>query len=417
MDRELTDKEKKHIRMRKWLRIGIAAAAICAVSGGILLFGPPGVKETDLKMGKAEQGRIESSVTATGKIVPLYEQAVVSPVSTRILEVYCDEGDLLEEGASMLRLDLASTEAELRRIGDEVSMKQNEIEESSLRAATQLTDLEMRIRAKVMAVDHLKAEVENEKRLDSIGSGTGDRIREAQLAYETGRLELEQMRTQLLNERKASAAAARSKRLEGDITRRNLTEMQHTLDDARIRTPRRGTVTYINRNIGTSIAAGEKLATVADLTHFKVAGEIAESNSSKLTSGADVNIRVNRQLLHGHVSTISPKSQNGMVEFSVILDDDSGASLRPGLRTDLNVVYDILDDVVRIPNGQYFQGPGTYVMFVRTAPDRLERRNVVLGDSNFDFVEVKSGINPGEEVVVSDMSVYKDKRQLKIKQP
>lgn len=415
MDRELTDKEKKHIRMRKWLRIGIAAAAICAVSGGILLFGTPGVKETDLKMGKAEQGRIESSVTATGKIVPLYEQAVVSPVSTRILEVYCDEGDLLEEGASMLRLDLASTETELRCIGDEVSMKQNEIEESSLRAATQLTDLEMRIRAKVMAVDHLKAEVENEKRLDSIGSGTGDRIREAQLAYETGRLELEQMRTQLINERKASAAAARSKRLEGDITRRNLTEMQHTLDDAQIRTPRRGTVTYINRNIGTSIAAGEKLATVADLTHFKVAGEIAESNSSKLTSGADVNIRVNRQLLHGHVSTISPKSQNGMVEFSVILDDDSGASLRPGLRTDLNVVYDILDDVVRIPNGQYFQGPGTYVMFVRTAPDRLERRNVVLGDSNFDFVEVKSGINPGEEVVVSDMSVYKDKRQLKIK--
>lgn len=154
---------------------------------------------------------------------------------------------------------------------------------------------------------------------------------------------------------------------------------------------------------------------MADLTHFKVAGEIAESNSSKLTSGADVNIRVNRQLLHGHVSTISPKSQNGMVEFSVILDDDSGASLRPGLRTDLNVVYDILDDVVRIPNGQYFQGPGTYVMFVRTAPDRLERRNVVLGDSNFDFVEVKSGINPGEELVVSDMSVYKDKRQLKIK--
>ncbi|MDE6424095.1 MAG: N-acetylmuramoyl-L-alanine amidase, partial [Muribaculaceae bacterium] len=48
---------------------------------------------------------------------------------------------------------------------------------------TYLTDLHMRIRAKEMAVSHLKEEVANERRLDSIGSGTGDRIREAELAY------------------------------------------------------------------------------------------------------------------------------------------------------------------------------------------------------------------------------------------
>ena len=54
-------------------------------------------------------------------------------------------------------------------------------------------------------------------------------------------------------------------------------------------------------------------------------------------------------------------------------------------------------------------------MFVKTGEDKLERRTVTLGDSNFDFVEVTSGIQPGEEVVVSDMSSYKNKRSIKLK--
>ena len=292
-------------------------------------------------------------------------------------------------------------------------MKQNEIEQTMLGNATKLTDLEMRIRAKEMSVSHLMAEVANERRLDSIGSGTGDRIREAELAYETARLELEQMRTQLVNERKSADAAYRSKRLEGNISRRNLTEMQHTLDDARICAPHQGTVTYINRNLGTSIAAGEKLATVADLSHFKILGEMPETNATKLSAGSEVNIRVNRLTLKGHISGISPQSQNGMVEFSVLLENDATQGLRPGLRTDLNVVFDILDDVIRIPNGPYFQGAGSYVMFVKTADNRLERRNVTLGDSNFDYVEVRSGLEPGDQVVISDMKQFRERDNLK----
>lgn len=49
------------------------------------------VKENDLLIKKAELASLESSVSASGKIVPLYEQAIVSPVATRIIEVYCNE--------------------------------------------------------------------------------------------------------------------------------------------------------------------------------------------------------------------------------------------------------------------------------------------------------------------------------------
>lgn len=415
MDREIPIEEQKREARKKWYKIGGVFVALVAVVALVIVFVGESVKRSDLTIAPAEKGTIESSVSASGKIVPLYEQAIVSPVGTKILEVYCNEGDNVEAGQSLLKLDLQSTEAEFRRMSDEVSMKRNEIEQAALNNATYITDLEMKIKAKEMSVSHLKAEVANERRLDSIGSGTGDRIREAQLAYETGKLELEQLKMQLANERKAHAAAYRSKQLEGTISVRNLEEMERTLDDARIKAPRAGTVTYLNKSLGTSIASGEKLAVVSDLSHFKINGEIPESNSGKLSIGSSVNVRINRNTLKGHISNISPQSLNGMVQFTVLLDDDADKALRSGLRTDLNVVYDIHDGVVRIPNGSYFQGPGSYALFVKVSDDKLERRSVTLGDSNFDYVEVKSGIQPGEEVVVSDMATYKNKKSIKLK--
>lgn len=415
MDRELTKEERRKESRKKIIKIGSVFVGLIVVIMVIVMLLDTGIKGSDLTIAPAETGTLESSVSASGKIVPLYEQAIVSPVSTKIMEVYCNEGDQVKAGQSLLRLDLQQTETELRRLADEVSMKQNDIEVTKLNNETYLTDLEMKIRAKEMAVSHLKAEVANERRLDSIGSGTGDRIREAELAYSTGCLELEQMRTQLANERRTHDVSFRSKQLEGSITRRNLEDMQRTIEDAKVPAPRDGTITYLNKNLGSSIGAGEKLAVVSDLSHFKIIGEIPESSSGKLAIGSGVNIRINRSKVKGHISNVSPQSVNGMVEFTVLLDDDADKLLRSGLRSELNVVYDVRDGIVRIPNGTYFQGPGSYTLFVKVSPDRLERRNVVLGDSNFDYVEVKSGIAPGEEVVISDMSTYKSKSKLNIK--
>lgn len=415
MDRELTKEEKRKESRKLYLRLGIAAIAFVALIVGFSFIFNDSVQASKLNFAVAEKSTLESSVSASGKIVPLYEQTIVSPVATRIMEVYCDEGDSVKSDQSLLKLDLESAETEMRRLADEVSMRNIELEQTALNNETYLTDLEMKIKTKEMAVNHLKAEVSNERRLDSIGSGTGDRIREAELAYSTGLLELEQLKMQLVNERKSHAAIYKSKQLEESISQRNLLEMERTLEDAKVKAPKSGTVTYLNKALGTSISAGERLAVISDLSHFKIAAEIAEGNAGKLSIGSAVKIRFNRNLVDGHISSISPQSQNGMVEFNVLIDNDSDKKLRSGLKTELNVVYDVHDEVVRIPNGQYFQGPGTYSLFVKVSPDKLERRIVTLGDSNFDYVEVKSGINPGEEVVITDMTDYKSRKALTLK--
>ena len=415
MDRALTKQEKQKEVRKMYYKIGIAILILAGLITGVVFLFDNSIDQSKLQIATAEKATLESSVAASGKIVPLYEQAIVSPVATRILEVYCDEGDSVQEGQSLLRLDLESAEIEMRRLADEVSMRNIELEQTALNNETYLTDLEMKIKSKEMAVNHLKAEVANERRLDSIGSGTGDRIREAELAYSTGLLELDQLKMQLINERKAHAASYRSKQLEGSISKRNLDEMERTLDNAKVKAPKSGTVTYLNKALGTSIGSGDRLAVVSDLSHFKISAEIPEGNAGKLSVGSAVKIRFNRQTLDGHISSISPQSQNGMIDFNVLLKNDNDKRLRSGLRTELNVVYDVHDDIIRIPNGQYFQGPGNYYLFVKTSPQRIERRSVTLGDSNFDYVEVKSGISPGEEVVITDMTDYKNKKAITLK--
>ncbi|MCM1450968.1 MAG: HlyD family efflux transporter periplasmic adaptor subunit [Clostridium sp.] len=416
MDREIPIAERRRQAKKKWIIASCSIVGFLALIWIVNAFSETSIKEADLNMQPAQLGALESSVSASGKLVPLYEQTIVSPVSTRILEIYCNEGDSVAEGQSLLRLDLQTAEGDYKRLMDEVAMKSNEIEQTRLSDRTSLTNLEMQIKVKEMSVSHLMAEVGNEKRLDSIGSGTGDRIREAELAYQTGLMELEQLRLQLDNETKMRESSMRTKQLESSISSRRLQDMERTLDDARVKAPRKGTVTWLNKTIGASIGAGEKLAIVSDLSHLKIEGDIAESNAGKLSVGAPVHARINRRNVDGRISNISAQSENGMVHFTVFIDDDSDKLLRSGLHADLNVVYDTHDSVVIIPNGPYFKGEGEYTLFVMT-PDggAIESRSVILGDSNFDFVEVLRGIKPGEKVVISDMKKYASKTRLSLK--
>jgi HlyD family secretion protein len=94
---------------------------------------------------------------------------------------------------------------------------------------------------------------------------------------------------------------------------------------------------------------------------------------------------------------------------------DNNRRLRSGLKTDVYVMNAVKEDVMRIANASYYVGRGEYELFVRNSDKEIVKRKVQLGDSNFEFVEVVSGLQPGDEVVVSDMSNYKNKNKLKLK--
>ena len=73
----------------------------------------------------------------------------------------------------------------------------------------------------------------------------------------------------------------------------------------------------------------------------------------------------------------------------------------------------IKDDVLRIRNGSFYSGPGDYTLFVLDG-NMLHPRQVRLGECNYDYIEVISGLESGEQVIVSDMTKYKGKEKLKV---
>ncbi len=415
MDREIPAGEIRARRNRKILRgVAIAAVSLGAVVALIFMM-RKGVKEADLDFSEVERGSIETSVSAAGKVVPAFEEIINSPITTRIVEVYCKGGDSVGEGTPLLRLDLQSEETELGKLRDELQMKLLSLENTRLNIATELNNLDMQVKVKEMAVNRLQAEVANERRLDSLGSGTGDRVREAELAYNTGRLELQQLRSRLVNERKVKQAELESAKLELSIFRKNLAEQQRTLDDARIRAPRSATLTYINNEIGARVGQGERVAVVSDLSHFRVDADIADSYGERVRVGTPVKVRVGRDMLPGTVASVTPLSRNGVISSTVSLENDDYARLRSGLKTDVYVMCDIRDDILRIRNGSYYKGPNAYEMFVVDGDGMLARRTVKLGESNYEWVEVVEGLRPGDKVVISDMSEYRNSRKLKLK--
>ncbi len=416
MDREIPQHEIRRARRR---RIVIGAGICVASVLGVFALGTlttVGVKRDSITIGEVTTGTIETSVNSSGTVVPAFEEIITSPISSRIVEVYCRVGDSIETGTPLLRLDLQSAETEMRRLSDQMRMKQVELDREDATCSTSLANIEMQIKVKSMEVDRLRVELSNERYLDSLGSGTGDKVREMELAYNTGCLALEQLRHQLDGERRTSQADKRVKELEISIYNNSLVEMQRTLDDARVRAPRTATLTYINDQVGQKVAEGERLAIISDLSHFKIKAHTPDTYAERIKVGATAVIKAGKNRLKGRVSGIEPQSQNGMIAFDVLIDREAMSRLRSGLKADVYVMHDIMEDVVRIPNGPYYKGPGEYRLFVVSNDGKsLSRRTIRLGDCNFEYVEVADGLRPGQQVVVSDMSEYKSSNNLKLK--
>lgn len=413
MDRTLTKKEIRRGQLKKLILPTAGIVAVAGLTIWMLGASTPTVKESGISIANADRGDVASSIITTGKVVAATQIQVNSPVASSILEVNCRVGDLVEAGTPLVTLDLQQTAEALAQKNDQLHMKELALEQQLARDRTELARIAMEIEVARMKTHTLEVELANERYLDSIGTGTGDRVRQAEFELATQRLSLEQLLQQLENETAARRAAAASTRLEVEIMRTDAEQARRLLTDASIRAPRRSTVTEITDLVGAQVSPGQKLAVVSDLDHYKVESSASEMYASALTAGTPVSIKINGHTIGGSVSTVAPTSTDSRLTFTVALDNDSSDILRHGQRPEVYVHREILHQVVRIPYPAFYSTPGQYDVYVRQG-NELSLRSVRLGDASFDYVEVVSGINPGDQVVITDMSRFNKAKTIKI---
>ena len=109
MDREISKEEQRKRKIKTILRIAVPTAIVIIALAIIIPQFAPTMRRDSLTFAKVDRGTVETSADASGKVIPAYEMTITSPVSTKILEIYCHEGDVVEPGESLLKLDYFGT--------------------------------------------------------------------------------------------------------------------------------------------------------------------------------------------------------------------------------------------------------------------------------------------------------------------
>ena len=413
MDREISKEVQRKEQRKQFIRIGTAVGGFIVLIVVVISMLQTSLKRKDLNISTVDKGVIEVSVSASGKVIPAFEEIINSPINSRIVEVYKRGGDSVDVGTPILKLDLQSAETEYNKQLDEEQMTSLQLEQQRVTNHNKLSEMEMNLKVSRMELDRKAVELRNERYLDSLGAGTTDKVRQVELDYNVSILKLKEDEQKYKNEQALAEADLKVKELELNIFRKSLAETRRTLEDAQIRSPRKAILTYVNNEIGSQIGQGAKVAIVSDLSHFKIEGEIADTYGDRIAAGSKAVIKIGSEKLDGTVSDVTPLSKNGVISFTVQLEEDNHKRLRSGLKTDVYVMNAVKDDVLRIANSSYYVGKGEYELFVVNG-NQLLKRKVQLGDSNFEYVEVVSGLQEGDQVIVSDMNAYKDKNKLKI---
>jgi len=414
MDKELTQTEKRKIRIKK---AAYAVSPLVLIIIAVYVFRSiinPSIGRDSIMTAFAEIGPIEGTVSASGVVIPEYEQVLACPIPSKIEEIYFRVGESVKAGDSILRLNTEFLENEHEKYLNELELKKNNKSQLNLKLDKLRIDLQAQYDIKELQAKSIETEVEQKKHLHSIGAGTKLDLEQAELKLEIARRELAQLKNQIENQQASLAADLKELDLQINIQQSKIKELERQMELARARAERDGVITWIKDDIGSSVNQGDMIARIADLSSFKAEAEISDFHIDKLDIGRPARIRINQTELSGRISGIMPTIQNGIVTFTVELDDKTNESLRSNLRVDVDVVTEAIDSVVRVENGPFINGSGLQEIFVMEG-DKAVKRKVKIGATNFYFAEIQSGVKEGEEIIISNMEDHLNREQIKIK--
>jgi HlyD family secretion protein len=414
MDRELDPQYIQHARKRRWL---MAIIALVVLAVGFYLFKSSlqtSIDQSRIRTAVVHTGDVENTLTAAGEVIPAYEQMITSPIRASIQRVLLTPGTRVEPGQPIIALDKSLTQIEYERYQDQLALKQNSIEQLRMKLKKELYDAEITNKIKLLNIHKLRADYEDAKRLQKVGGGTAEDITRAENALKIAELEKKKLENDLLYSRESMGASLKETELVAQIEGKNLKELAHKLKMADIVADRKGVLTWVNEHIGSSVGEGEMLAKVADLGSFRVNGSCSDVYADQLKAGLPVFVKINESVLHGMITQVKPAVKDDVIGFVVQLENASNQALRPNMKVEVYVITSRSVKTIRVANGPAFTGKRNQIVFVLNHGVAL-RREVETGLSNFDFIEIKKGLHPGEKVIITDMNQYQHLEEISIK--
>ncbi|HYC70450.1 MAG TPA: efflux RND transporter periplasmic adaptor subunit [Opitutaceae bacterium] len=186
------------------------------------------------------------------------------------------------------------------------------------------------------------------------------------------------------------------------------------LDALKVKSSMVGVLSALPVEVGAQVNPGTNLARVADPTRLKAEVRIAETQAKDIALGQLSIIDTRNGVVEGRVARIDPAVQNGTVLVDITLGPDLPRGARPDLSVDGTIELERLDDVIFVGRPAFGQERSNVGIFKLTTEDEAVRTTVQLGRSSVNTIEIVSGLQPGDRVILSDMSPWDSNERIRL---
>ncbi len=399
---------KRKKKIRRIIYGVLALLAVVGVSIAVSRLRPaaPGVERATVWVDTVKRGELIRQVRGSGTLVPENIRWIPATTSGRI------ERLVLRPGASVtpttVILEMSNPDLEQQVMDAQLGYKSAQAAYENKKA-----DLETQILTQESAVATAQSNLKQAKRELEANQELFESklISKLQLQKFQGDADEGENRLNIAQKQLEIAKAGLKSQLapqEADVNLRKATyELRlRQLEDLKVKAGMNGVLQVLPVEVGQQVAAGTQLARVADPTVLKAELRIAETQTKDIRIGQVAEVDTRNGFVAGRVSRIDPASANGTVGVDVTLEGALPPGARPDLSVDGTVRLEKLEDVIFVGRPAMGQEESTIMLFKLSPDGEAHRVKVALGRSSVNQIEIREGLQPGDQVILSDMSSY-----------
>jgi HlyD family secretion protein len=399
---------KRKKKIRRIIYGFVAVLAVAGISFGVSQLSPaaPGVEKATVWIDTVKRGPMIRQVRGSGTLVPENIRWITATTSGRIEKRVLRPGAIVTPSSVILimsnpDLQQAATTAELAWKSAQAALEN--------RRATLESDLLTQQAAVATAesnANQAKITLEANEQLFKENlisrlqlSGFQTTARETQNRLNIAQKQLEIAKASVKSQIAPQEADVNQRRAAYDLVLKQL-------EDLKVKAGMNGVLQLLPVEEGASVQANQQVARVADPSVLKAELRIAETQTKDIRIGQVAEVDTRNGTVAGRVARIDPASSNGTVGVDITLEGTLPAGSRPDLSVDGTVRLEKLDDVIFVGRPAFGQEESTIQLFKLTPNGEAHRTKVVLGRSSVNQIEIREGLQPGDQVILSDMSSF-----------
>jgi HlyD family secretion protein len=414
MDRPVSKEHKRKLLIRQLSIVSLVILVPFVIIVFIKNAFIPGVSLSKVSTAVPDSGKIQITVQGSGTIIPSYEEIITSPFRSSIVKLIKKPGEKVFPKDTLLILNNKLAENDLNMLKNEADLQNIRIDKLKIELQQLKEDFEFSRKIKAIKVENSRLAYEAEVTLNKMGGSPAYDVKKAKTTWDIEILENDQALYNFNNQVNAKNNGIRELETEISIQRNKIVKAKDLVDQAYVKAPFQGDLSWVIDQPGASVSEGQQIARVADFSSYKLKGSVSNSWAGKIIAGQRVDIRNQGRDLNGTIENIMPAVSQGMMECLIRIDSGDISNLRPAQQLEIRVIISNKNKVLRIPNGTYYKDRGYKEMYVING-NKAYRRKILLGDANFDYVEVLEGVKPGEKVILTDIGDKYTRSEIKVK--